>query len=101
MIMSNKEVITALPKEKILDYVNIEGVDYPRVDWNTIENTFPEKDIVYTDSAIVEDDRCFICTLLTVCDLDDGDIVIADWFNKGQPVEALRNVSPNFVSAMF
>ena len=93
MIMSNKEVITALPKEKILEMVEFNGSVYPRTDWHTIKDVFVDKDIIFTDSVPVDDDRIFICTLLNVCDLDVKDTVLLSWLDKGVRVEALRNVN--------
>ena len=90
MIMQIEDIIKALPKEKILGYENIEGIDYPLTDWSTVQDTFPNKLTIFKNKGLVEDNREFLCTLLAVSDYINSDEVLLDWLDRGLNISFLR-----------
>lgn len=100
MIMSNEEVNGLLPKTKIVGYENVNGVTYARTDWNTITETFPEKLIIFRNTDVVDDDREFLCTVLSVSDYCDSNAALLNWINKGLHVSFLRTANSLFTGLL-
>ena len=62
--MNSLENMTALAT----GYDIINGVKYPRRAWSDLTKEYPGKWIIYANPKNVDDERLFICTVLSICD---------------------------------